>query len=51
MGFAFSLRESSTAFLKAAVWATMVKFVVIFIFGGRDDRLLVVGEACVWVEG
>ncbi len=30
-GFALSLRESSTAFLKAAVWATMVGFVESFL--------------------
>ena len=47
LGLALSLRESSTAFLKAAVWATIMSSVVVITGFGWVDGGLFVGEASV----
>lgn len=47
LGFALSLRESSTAFLNAAVWATMIAVVLICVEQMVDYW---VGETCVVEE-
>lgn len=48
VGFALSLRESSIAFLKAGVWATMVE---IYDGGLMDEGRLLVDDSFVRVGG
>ena len=47
LGLALSLRDSSTAFLKAAVWATIVNSVMMIVGFGWVDGILFVGETFV----